>query len=43
VPRPTEPPTQPTAAFLTERQRQIRSAALGALLGLFLAVFARRR
>jgi hypothetical protein len=43
VPPPTGPPIDPPAAFLTERQRQVRAASLGALLGLFLAALARRR
>jgi hypothetical protein len=43
VPTPTEPPTPPAAAFLTERERQVRAVTLGALLGVILAVLARRR
>jgi hypothetical protein len=37
-----EEPAEPTV-FLTERQRQLRAATLGALLGLVLALVGRRR
>jgi hypothetical protein len=35
-------PTDPSEPFLTETQRGVRAAILGAILGLVLALFGRR-